>query len=66
MGMPKVMRLLDANSGLMECRVCGAQHCANARSGGGYHYGAWQCQNGCRLDGSTKERRRLRPGHNWR
>lgn len=51
MGTPKVMRLFDLNTGLMECKVCGARHLASIRpnSGGRYYRGAWQCQNGCKL-----------------
>ena len=49
----KVMRLVDPSSGTMECRICGARHCANIRpdSNGRYYPGAWQCPEGCRLDG---------------
>ena len=54
MGTPKVMKLLDASTGLMECKVCGARHCANLKSGGKYRRGSWQCQNGCRLDSKKK------------
>ncbi|MCJ7444717.1 MAG: hypothetical protein MUO26_09350 [Methanotrichaceae archaeon] len=48
----KVMKLLDASTGLMECKVCGAQHSANIKpdSGGNYYRGSWQCQYGCKLD----------------
>jgi hypothetical protein len=37
------MKVLDASTGLMECRVCGAQHIANLRTGGHYYRGSWQC-----------------------
>jgi hypothetical protein len=45
------MRLIDASTGQMECRVCGSQHFANIRpaSGGNYYRGSWRCLNGCRL-----------------
>ncbi len=46
---PKVMKLIDASTGLMECRVCGSRHSANLAHGGHYRRGAWQCVNGCRL-----------------
>lgn len=48
----KVMKLLDDRTGLMECRVCGARHAANIRplSNGKFYRGAWQCQNGCKLN----------------
>jgi hypothetical protein len=56
---PKVMRLIDPNTGLMECRVCGARHCANIRpmSNGHYYRGSWQCQNGCKLAGKEPLKR---------
>jgi len=52
MGAKKVMKLLDPKTGLMECRVCGARHCANIKpdSGGRYYRGSWQCENGCKLE----------------
>jgi len=37
------MKLIDPNTGKMECRVCGSIHWANLKRGGGYHRGAWQC-----------------------
>lgn len=46
----KVMKLLDARTGLMECKVCGHRHLANLAGGGKYHRGSWQCVNGCKLD----------------
>jgi hypothetical protein len=48
----KVMRLLDPSTGLMECKICGTRHIANIKpgSGGKYYRGAWQCQNGCKLE----------------
>lgn len=46
-------KLIDARSGLMECRVCGSRHCANLQSGylradgvTRYHRGSWQCIDG--------------------
>lgn len=50
--MKKVMRLVDENTGLMECRVCGHKHFANIKpySNGKFYRGAWQCENGCNLD----------------
>lgn len=49
MATPKMMRLLDPNTGLMECKLCGARHTANIRpqSGGKYYRGSWQCAYGC-------------------
>ena len=45
----KVMNLLDASTGLMECKVCGYQHWANYKEGGRFYRGSWQCPNGCKL-----------------
>ena len=63
--MAKVMKLIDAPTGLMECKVCGARHWANLRSGGSgapsrYYRGSWQCQHGCQLPprGDSISRRR--------
>lgn len=46
----KVMKLLDATTGLMECQICGRRHFAKIRtdSGGKYYRGSWQCANGCK------------------
>ena len=51
MGTPKVMKLIDPHTGLMECKVCGSTHVANIKpdSGGKYYRGSWQCVNGCKL-----------------
>jgi hypothetical protein len=46
----KVMKLLDARTGLMECKVCGERHVANLYSGSRYRRGSWQCRNGCKLE----------------
>ena len=52
----KVMRLVNSNSGLMECKVCGQEHWASLQSGSEradgvtrYYRGSWQCSNGCKL-----------------
>jgi hypothetical protein len=49
---PKLMKLVDPQTGLMECKVCGARHVASIRphSDGHFHRGSWQCMNGCALD----------------
>jgi hypothetical protein len=48
---PKVMKLLDPATGLMQCKVCGARHHANIEPGAHRFYrGSWQCQNGCKLE----------------
>jgi hypothetical protein len=46
------MKLIDASSGLMECRVCGSRHGASLQSGyeradgvTRYYRGSWQCSN---------------------
>jgi hypothetical protein len=46
------MKLIDATSGLMECRVCGSRHSANLQSGylradgiTRYYRGSYQCSN---------------------
>jgi len=46
------MKLIDASSGLMECRVCGSRHCGNLQSGleradgiTRYRRGSYQCSN---------------------
>lgn len=44
----KAMELIDAESGKMKCKVCGAEHIANVQLGGKFKRGAWQCQNGCK------------------
>lgn len=48
----KVIVLLDPNTGLMECKICGSRHWANIRPGsnGKYYRGSWQCQNGCKFE----------------
>jgi hypothetical protein len=51
---PKVMKLIDPYTGLMECKVCGSRHLANLKSGGNYIRGSWQCMNGCRLEDLEK------------
>jgi hypothetical protein len=47
------MKLIDASSGLMECRVCGSRHFASLQSGSEradgvtrYFRGSWQCSDG--------------------
>jgi len=47
---PKVMKLIDSTTGLMECRICGSRHRHSAmiRPGGNFYRGAWQCVNGCK------------------
>lgn len=48
--MKKVMKLLDERTGLMECIVCSARHIANKKSKDKFHYGSWQCKNGCKFE----------------
>jgi hypothetical protein len=48
----KIMELIDANSGLLRCRVCGAEVHGQIRpqSDGRLKRGNWQCMNGCKLE----------------
>lgn len=46
------MKLIDASSGLMECRICDSRHYASLQSGHDradgvtrYYRGSWQCSN---------------------
>lgn len=39
------MRLINAETGLMRCIVCGAEHHANLQSGGRYEKGSFTCPN---------------------
>lgn len=46
------MKLVNASTGMMECRVCGSRHFANLQSGylradgvTRYYRGSWQCAN---------------------
>jgi hypothetical protein len=48
----KVMKLVDSNTGKMECKICGSIHFASMRpnaEGGGYRRGSWQCDNSCKF-----------------
>src|SRR5665647_1023919 len=54
----KIMKLIDPNTGRMQCRICGDEHYASLkpRSNGNYYRGSWQCRHGCKLEchcGST-------------
>ena len=51
MATPKVMKLIDPYTGVMQCKVCGSEHRSDIkpRSGGKYHYGSWQCIYKCKL-----------------
>ena len=44
----KMMKLINPDTGLMECKACGSIHIAMLRKGGYYKKGAWQCQYGCK------------------
>jgi hypothetical protein len=39
------MKLLDWRTGHMQCKLCGYEHHASLKRGGGYEYGSWQCSN---------------------
>jgi hypothetical protein len=45
--MKRPMKLIDPNTGLMECAVCGSRHFANIKphSGGRFYGGARQCSS---------------------
>lgn len=69
------MKLLDASTGLMECRVCGSQHWASLQSGyeradgvNRYFRGSWQCSNeqcpSNRKEWDEGKKRFVKP--NWR
>jgi len=69
------MKLIDASSGLMECRVCGSRHYASLQSGYlhanrvyQYYSGSWQCSNDqCpsnEKEWDGKKERYVKP--NWR
>jgi hypothetical protein len=47
----KLMKLINARSGEMECRVCGATRFADIKPLGGRHFydRDWDCTNGCRI-----------------
>lgn len=45
----RVMKLIDAQNGLMECKVCGTQHVAKLGDNGHYFRGSWQCMHSCEL-----------------
>ena len=51
------MKLIDPNTGLMVCKVCGTKHWANIRpnSNGMYFRGSWQCQHGCMINSEKEE-----------
>jgi hypothetical protein len=46
----KLMKLINARSGEMECRVCGTTHFAATKPLGGkeFYEQEWKCVNGCR------------------
>ncbi|MFZ2655549.1 MAG: hypothetical protein WAX69_11525 [Victivallales bacterium] len=46
----KAMKLIEPYFGKMQCRVCGSEHYASLKRGGGYHYGSWQCVNKCKVE----------------
>lgn len=69
------MKLIDAYSGLMECRVCGSRHCGNLQSGleradgiTRYRKGSYQCSNEhcpCnQREWNERKQRYIKP--NWR
>lgn len=51
----KVMRLLNQETGLMECEMCGTQHQAKMSLKGKIAKHFWFCQNNCRSKEKTLE-----------
>ena len=51
----KVMKLINENTGLMECQICGARHNAQIQPGGKYRRGSWQCPKGCKIEDSNEK-----------
>ena len=49
-----IMKLVNPDTGLMECRACGSRHTANLKGAGIYPRGSWQCENGCTKDDLEK------------
>jgi rubredoxin len=46
--MTKVMKIVDATTGKMQCKNCGATHFGQIKSGTGKFYRSnWKCPNGC-------------------
>ncbi len=69
------MKVIDASSGLMECRVCGSCHSASLQSGSEradgvtrYFRGSWQCSDeNCPSNQQEWDERKLRSVKpNWR
>ena len=46
----KTAKLINPETGLMKCQVCGQEWAANVKpdSGGKYYRGSWQCPKGCK------------------
>jgi hypothetical protein len=49
------MRVIDKETGLMECSICGARHSPTILPGGRFARGSWQCANGCKRVIKTKK-----------
>jgi hypothetical protein len=54
MGTPKVMKLIDPHTNMMQCKVCGGVHMAMLKGGGHFYRGSWQCHYGCKLEEKKK------------
>lgn len=50
----RVMKLVCKYTAKMECKVCGSEHFAMTKPGGGFHRGAWSCVHGCTLPSKTE------------
>lgn len=50
MSSKKMMKLVDPQTGLMECKKCGTRCSAQVKpnSGGKFYREAWRCPSGCR------------------
>ena len=46
----RVMRIIDRDTCLMECIVCGERHWPTINEGGRFKRGSWHCPNGCIFD----------------
>jgi hypothetical protein len=69
------MKLIDASSGLMECRVCCSRHVASIQSGSEradgvtrFYHGSWQCSDEyCPSNQKVWDERKVRSVKpNWR
>lgn len=52
----KAMKLIDPQTGEMQCRVCGHTHHGKLEpgTGGKFYRGTWQCPHGCKKENYGK------------